>query len=189
MLWGGGLDCPQSLASEVITETSKRIGARTTWRDRHSATIPYPARIVWQHVVPGELEASAHSTGRIAAYEEDPEDEDSLRVIFKGHVDHHAEYDLTFLEKDKPSHCRWYFEGNEACGTLVDGIFSLEIEVIDGKSCSIIANEERTGLSLGDIVERWFDDALGFQHDRLRDTLDKRYGDGSGVTKPHGQAA
>ncbi|WP_298358947.1 hypothetical protein [uncultured Litoreibacter sp.] len=163
---------------------SRKIGARTTWRARHSCNIAYPAKLVWKHVVPGATAAEDHCTGMVESYGQDPHDEDTLHIKFKGRRTGRAAYDVTFLEKDAPNFCRFYFEGNEADGTLVDGIFSLSIDVLDRENCTIIANEERSGLSLGALIERWFDDALGFQHDRLLELLDERYGDGAGVTKP-----
>lgn len=163
---------------------SRRIGARTTWCDRHSCDIPYPAKFVWNHSVPGALPAEDLCTGSVQEYVFDDRDEDMLEVIFKPRRVGQARYALTFLEKRAPSYCRFYFEGNEADGTLVDGVFSLAIEVVDKTSCTIITNEERSGMSLGALIERWFDDALGFQHDKLLALLDERYGNGEGVTKP-----
>ena len=163
---------------------SRKIGARTTWRARHSCDIAYPAKLVWKHVVPGAANAEDHCTGMVESYREDLEDEDTLRITLKGRRSGRAQYDISFLEKEAPTFCRFYFEGNEADGTLVDGIFSLSIDVVDRGNCTIIANEERAGLSLGALIERWFDDALGFQHDRLMELLDTRYGSGAGVTKP-----
>ena len=163
---------------------SRSIGARTTWRDRHSCDISYPAKFVWQHVVPGEAPAHDHFTGLVESYTPDPEDEDALEVLFKPRRAGQTRYTITFLDKRPHRHCRFYFEGTEADGTLVDGVFSLTIEVVDKYNCTVIANEERTGLSIGALIERWFDDALGVQHDRLIAMLDTLYGDGSGVTKP-----
>lgn len=171
------------------SDLSRKIGARTTWRDRHSCDIAYPAKLVWKHVVPGAATAEDHCTGMVERYVDDPEDEDTMTVTFKGRRTGRSQYEITFLEKKAPNFCRFYFEGNEADGTLVDGIFSLAIDVIDRDNCTIIANEERSGLSLGALIERWFDDALGFQHDRLMEMLDRRYGDGAGVTKPLAEKA
>ncbi len=168
---------------------SRKIGARTSWRARHSCDIAYPAKLIWKHVVPGESAPEDHCTGMVERYKEDLEDEDTLSITFKGRRAGRAQYDITFLEKEAPNFCRFYFEGNEADGTLVDGIFSLSIDVIDRGHSTIIANEERSGLSLGALIERWFDDALGFQNDRLIDLLDARYGPGAGVTKPLSQKA
>lgn len=167
---------------------SRSIGARTTWRDRHSCDIAYPAKFVWQHVVPGAATAQEHFTGFVERYIPDPEDEDSMEVIFKTRRIGQTRYMVTFLDKQPHRHCRFYFEGNEADGTLVDGIFSLTIDVVDKYNCTIIVNEERTGMSLGALIERWFDDALGLQHDRLITMLDKLYGNGEGVTKPMPQS-
>lgn len=168
---------------------SRKIGARTTWRARHSSDIPFPAKLVWKHIVPGEAAPEDHCTGLVERYVNDPEDEDTIAMVFKGRRSRQAEYEITFLEKDAPSFCRFYFQGTEADGTIVDGVFSLSVDVIDRGNSTVIANEERSGLSLGALIERWFDDPLGFQHDRLLDMLQRRYADGDGVTKPLAQPA
>ncbi|MEP3345460.1 MAG: hypothetical protein ABJN34_11470 [Litoreibacter sp.] len=160
-----------------------KIGTETTWRDRYSGHIPYPARLVWRHVVPGAAEPSDHCTGMMARYDEDDEDEDTVHVTFKGRKDRAAVYALTFLERDHPSSCRFFFQGTEADGTFVDGTFSLQTTTLDRDSCFISCVEERAGMSIGRLLERWFDDALGYQHDRLLEILEKRYGDTYGPNK------
>ncbi len=166
------------------SDVSRKIGARTSWRARHSSDIPFSSKLVWKHIVPGAASPEDHCTGMVKSYDEDPDDPDTLMITFKGRRSRHAEYEITFLKKEEPSFCRFYFQGTEADGTLVDGVFSLSIDVIDRGNCTIIANEERSGLSLGALIERWFDDPLGFQHDRLLSLLTERYSDGDGVNKP-----
>ncbi|PTX56510.1 hypothetical protein C8N43_1169 [Litoreibacter ponti] len=166
------------------SDMSHRIGNQTTWRDRYSGQVSYPARLVWRHVVPGAAEPGDHCTGMMERYDVDPDDPDTVHVTFKGRNDRAAAYTLTFLERDQPNSCRFFFQGNEADGTLVDGIFSLRITVLDRDSCFVSCVEERCGLSLGSLLERWFDDALGFQHDRLVDKLDTLYGEKYGARKP-----
>ncbi len=169
------------------SEMSRRIGARTTWRTRFSGDVYYPAKLVWKHIVPGAAMPEDHCTGQVAKYVEDLDDEDTMHVALKPGRTGQARYDITFLERNAPTFCRFYFEGNEADGTLVDGIFSLSVDVQDRGDCTIIINEERSGLSLGSLIERWFDDALSFQHDRLVALLDQRYGPGAGISKPLSQ--
>lgn len=162
---------------------ARKIGTLTSWRDRYSGHIPYPARLIWRHVVPGAADPSDHCTGMMAKYDEDLEDPDTVHVTFKGRKGRAAEYSLTFLERDEPSACRFFFQGNEADGTFVDGVFSLRTTTLDRDSCFVSCVEERSGLSIGKLVERWFDDALGYQHDRLVDILDRLYGETYGQTK------
>jgi len=171
------------------SEMSRRIGARTTWRTRFSGDLQYPAKLVWKHMIPGAASPADHCTGQIDRYIEDIDDEDTLHVALRPSRMGQANYDITFLDRNAPTFCRFYFEGNEADGTLVDGIFSLSVDVRDRGDCTIIINEERSGLSLGSLIERWFDDALSFQHDRLIALLDKRYGPGAGISKPLSQEA
>jgi len=166
---------------------SRRIGARTTWRTRFSGEVKYPAKLVWKHMIPGAAMPEDHCTGQIERYVDDLEDDDTMQVTLKPGRTGQARYDITFLERNTPTFCRFYFEGNEADGTLVDGIFSLTVDVHERGDCTIIINEERSGLSLGSLIERWFDDALSFQHDRLVALLDKRYGPGAGISKPLSQ--
>ncbi len=166
------------------SEAAARRGKRITWRDRHSCDIPYPAKLIWRHIIPGAAPASDHCSRFVERYIPDPEDDDGLTVLFKPRRSGQAEYHLTFLEHDAPHFCRFHFYGNEADGTVVDGVFSVTLAVTEREHCTVIANEERSGLPLGHLVERWFDDVLGFQHDRLLALLNERYADGSGVTKP-----
>ncbi len=168
---------------------ARAIGARVTWRERDSCDLEYPAKLVWKHIIPGEAAPEAHCTGFVERYEDDPEEEDTLTIVFKKRRSGQAEYQITFLEKREPYFCRFYFQGNEADGTIVDGVFSCALEVVDRENCTIIANEERSGLPLGHLIERWFDNVLGYQHDRLIQMMDEKYGDGSGVTKPLAQPA
>lgn len=164
------------------SEYAKEVGGNTTWRDRYSGQIAYPARLVWRHVVPGAAEPADHCTGMMAKYEPDPEDPDTVHVLFKGNSDRRSKYALTFLERDEPSSCRFFFQGNEADGTMVDGIFSLRITILDRDSCFVSCVEERCGLSLAALTERWFDDALGYQHDKLLEKLNTLYGATYGVS-------
>lgn len=166
------------------SEMSRRVGAQTTWRTRFSDDVQYPAKLVWKHMIPGVASPQDHCTGQIERYFEDVDDEDTLHVTLKPGRTGQAKYDITFLERSAPTFCRFYFEGNEADGTLVDGIFSLSVDVRERGDCTIIIHEERSGLSLGSLIERWFDDALAFQHDRLIALLDSRYGPGAGISKP-----
>ena len=163
------------------SETARSLGAKTTWRDRHSGQVSYPARLIWRHVVPGAAEPVDHCTGMMARYESDPDDPDTVTVTFKGNQSRAACYELTFLERDEHTSCRFFFQGNEADGTLVDGIFSLRITVLDRDTCFVSCVEERCGLSLGSLTERWFDNALGFQYDKLLEKLDTLYGDTYGA--------
>lgn len=162
---------------------SKRIGTKTNWRDRHSGHVPYPARLVWRHVVPGAAEPIDHCTDMMESYEEDAEDPDTVHVTFKGRKARNAQYTLTFLERDEPSSCRFFFQGHEADSTLVDGVFSLHLSILDRDSCFMSCVEERSGLSLGALLERWFDDALGYQYDKLIEKLDALYGETYGQRK------
>lgn len=163
---------------------ARSLGARTTWRDRHSCDIAYPAKLVWRHIVPGAAPADDHCTGFVERYETDDDEDDTMRIFFKERRAGRAEYQITFLERDAPHFCRFYFQGNEADGTLVDGIFTMSINVIDRRNCTLIAYEERTGLPLGHLIERWFDDVLGFQHDRLMAILHERYSGGRMFSRP-----
>ncbi|SFR53885.1 hypothetical protein [Litoreibacter janthinus] len=172
------------LRTLLHSKWSRKIGTQTTWRDRHSGHVPYPARLIWRHVVPGAAEPADHCTGMMARYDEDEEDPDTVHVTFKGRKDRAAQYTLTFLERDHPSACRFFFQGSEADGTVVDGIFSLRITVLERDACFVSCVEERCGLSLGSLVERWFDDALGYQQDKLLEMLDARYGETYGPRKP-----
>ena len=165
------------------SKLSRKIGAETTWRDRYSGHVPYPARLIWRHVIPGAAEPSDHCTGMMARYDEDEEDPDTVHVTFKGRKDRAAKYTLTFLERDQPSACRVFFQGTEADGTVVDGIFSLRTTVLERNTCFLSCVEERSGLSIGSLVERWFDDSLGYQHDKLLEMLDARYGETYGIRK------
>lgn len=168
---------------------ARSIGSRTTWRARHSSDIAYPAKLVWRHVVPGAAPADDHCTRSMERYEMDDDEDDTMRIFFKQRRSGRAEYQITFLEKDSPRFCRFYFQGNEADGTLVDGVFSVSINVIDRRNCTIIANEERSGLPLGHLIERWFDDVLGYQHDRLMEILHERYSGGRMFSRPIDHAA
>jgi hypothetical protein len=165
------------------SKMSRKIGATTTWRDRHSGHVPFPARLIWRHVVPGAAEPVDHCTGMMAHYDEDREDADTVHVTFKGRKGRAAQYTLTFLERDPHSACRFFFQGTEADGTFVDGIFSLRTTVLERDSCFVSCVEERSGLSIGRLIERWFDDALGYQHDKLLEKLDALYGDIYGNSK------
>ncbi|RLJ60281.1 hypothetical protein BCF46_0479 [Litoreibacter meonggei] len=165
------------------SKLSRKIGAETTWRDRHSGHVPFPARLIWRHVVPGAAEPDAHCTGMMAHYQEDDEDPDTVHVTFKGRKNRAAQYTLTFLERDQPSACRFFFQGTEADGTVVDGIFSLRATVLERDTCFLSCVEERSGLSIGSLVERWFDDALGYQHDKLLEKLETLYGETYGTRK------
>lgn len=172
-----------SLWAFLNSQMSKHIGARTTWRARHACCIPYPAKLIWRHAVPGAAAPNEHCTGQMISADVDAEDPATLHVQFRGRTATPAKYAITFLEQDAPSICRFYFEGTEASGTQVDGVFSFKITTLRRDYCQIIAVEERSGLSLGELVERWFDDVLGFQNDRLRLKLDKLYGEQYGVAK------
>lgn len=156
---------------------ARKIGKNTTWRDRYSGQVGYPARLVWRHVIPGAAEPIDHCTGMMYKYDQDHEDLDTVHVTFKGTKDRCAKYSLTFLERDEPSSCRFFFQGNEADGTMVDGIFSLRITVLERDTCFVSCVEERSGLSLNALMERWFDNALGYQHDKLIEKLDTLYGE------------
>ena len=162
---------------------SRKIGSETTWRDRYSGHVPYPARLVWRHVVPGAAEPIDHCTGMMERYDEDEEDPDTVHVTFKGRKGRAAKYSLTYLERDHPSACRFFFQGTEADGTVVDGTFSLRTTVLDRDTCFVSCVEDRSGLSIGSLVERWFDDALGYQHDKLLEKLDALYGETYGTRK------
>ncbi|EPX79965.1 hypothetical protein [Litoreibacter arenae] len=168
---------------------SRKIGEQTTWRDRHSGHVPYPARLVWRHAVPGAADPADHCTGMMEHYREDDEDPDTVHVTFKGRKDRAADYTLTFLERDQPSACRFFFQGTEADGTVVDGIFSLRLTVLERDACFMSCVEERCGLSLGRLVERWFDDTLGYQYDKLLEKLDALYGDTYGPRRSSMMAA
>jgi hypothetical protein len=168
---------------------SRKIGRKTMWRDRHSCQIPYPAKLVWKHVIPGAAQPKDHCTGMMESYHQDPDDEDTVHIAFRGRSHGSSNYSITYLEKEYPTFCRFYFEGEEADGTLVDGIFSFRISVMDRDSSFIIANEERSGLSLGALLERWCDDAMGFQHDRLLVKLDELYGSNEDTSAPKDQLA
>lgn len=187
-LWAVGIAfwslLSMAIGAALNGRVSQKIGSETTWRDRHSGHISYPARLVWRHVVPGAAEPGDHCTGMMARYDEDDEDPDTVHVTFKGRKDRAAQYTLTFLERDFPSSCRFFFQGTEADGTVVDGIFSLRCTVLDRDSCFISFVEERAGLKIGSLVERWFDDALGYQYDKLIEILDKRYSETYGIRKP-----
>lgn len=162
---------------------SRGISTSTAWRDRYSGQVAYPARLIWRHVVPGAAEPIDHCTGTVDRYDVDKEDPDSIHIKFKTRKKRGSEYTLTFLERNEPSTCRFFFQGRESDGTMVDGIFSLHISVMDRDSCFVSCIEERSGLSFGARVERWFDDALGFQHDKLLEKLDTLYGDKYGQRK------
>ena len=163
---------------------SYQLARSIVWRDRNSTQVPYPAKLIWKHVVPGATIPEDHCTGIMGSYTEDDEDKDTLHVTFKGRQNRSASYSLTFLEKQEPNLCRFYFEGEEADGAIVDGIFKLEINALDRDTCVVITNEERAGLSYGGYIERWFDDSMGFQIDLLRKKLDELYGEARGTVRP-----
>lgn len=166
-----------------------KIGARTVWKDRHAGQIAYPARLIWRHIVPGASDPCDHCTGMMDSYRDDPEDPTTVHVSFKGRSERKAEYALTFLEQNKPNLCRFFFQGEEADGTFVDGIFAIRITHLDSDTSFVACNEERSGLPLRTLIERWFDDAMGFHHDRLVAKLDACYGNGAGITKPMPEAS
>ncbi|MEM6594336.1 MAG: hypothetical protein AAF672_06055 [Pseudomonadota bacterium] len=168
---------------------SRAIGNRITWRARHSLDLPYPPKIVWKHCVPGASAPADHCTGAIVSYEQNPDDEDTICATFEPRKSGQTWYDITFLENDAPRFCRLYYEGQEADGTLVDGLFTIEIDMTERGVSTLIVHEERNGLSLFRLMERWFDDALSFHNEKLADLLEARYGDGEGITKPLSQAA
>ncbi|GFE65842.1 hypothetical protein [Litoreibacter roseus] len=172
------------LSRFLRSKMSLQMGEGLVWKDRHGAELPYPARLAWMHLIPGATELKGHSTGMLSAMEEDEEDPNVIHVTFSGRGQRNASYKLTYLEKDPPVTCRFLFEGKEADGNKVHGIFAAHINILDHRTCFIAVNEERMGLSLGAYIERWFDDVMGYQVDRLRATLDKYHGDGQGITKP-----
>ncbi len=159
------------------TKLSQKLGAQRVWRDSHAFLAPYPARRVWRHIVPGECEAAQHCTGTMKSFETSLEDPTTMTVTFGKHKRYMATYELTFLEKSAPNTCRFYFQGNEADGSFVDGVFALNVTVMDRDSCFVSSTEERHGLSLGALIERWFDNPLHYQHIRLLDKLEDIYGD------------
>lgn len=166
------------------SKMAQKLGQNAIWKDRYAGQLPFPARLVWKHVVPGAAEPSDHCTGIMEHFERDPEDPTTVHVTFKGRSTRRAEYALTFLEESKPNVCRFFFQGQEADGTFVDGIFAIRITHLDSSTSFLACNEERRGLPPSAQIERWFDDAMGFQHDRLLALLNTRYADGQGITKP-----
>jgi len=166
------------------SKTALKWGENAVWKDRYAGQVPFPARLVWKHVVPGAAEPSDHCTGLMEEIEKDPEDPTTVHVLFKGRTERRAEYSLTFLEESKPNVCRFFFQGQESDGTFVDGIFAIRITHLDSNTSFLACNEERRGLGIAAQIERWFDDALGFQHDRLLAVLHERYPNGRGITKP-----
>ncbi|MEM7470874.1 MAG: hypothetical protein AAF340_05925 [Pseudomonadota bacterium] len=189
-LWIGIYILVFALISFVLrNQVSRSLGKKVRWQARHSIDLAFPAKIVWKHCVPGAGSPKDHCTGVIESYEPSPDDEDTIRATFKARRHGQAWYDITFLEQDAPKFCRFYFEGEEADGSLVDGMFTIAIEVTDRSSCTLIVHEERNGLPLHHLIERWFDDALAYHNDKLSEMLETRYGDGEGVTKPMSQAA
>ncbi|MCY4334532.1 MAG: hypothetical protein OXC60_07630 [Litoreibacter sp.] len=168
---------------------TRKFSGSLKWQARHSIDLPYPPKLVWKHCVPGAAPPSDHCTGLIESYEANPECKDTFRITFKPRKRGQAWYDITFLERDEPRFCRLYLEGEECDGTLTDGVFTIAIEVTDRGASTLIVHDERNGLSLYDLVERWFDDALSYHNEKLAEMLEERYGDGSGITKPLPQAA
>lgn len=158
------------------TALSKKLGKDKVWRDSHAFLAPFPARRVWRHIVPGECEPSQHCTGTMKSFEVSPDDPTVMTVHFGKKKKYSATYELTFLEQKSPNICRFYFQGQEADGSLVDGVFALNITVMDRDSCFVSSTEERHGLSMGALIERWFDNPLHYQHVRLLDTLEDIYG-------------
>lgn len=169
------------------TKLSTRLGRDIVWRDSHAFLAPFPARRVWRHIVPGECEPSDHCTGTMRHFETSLEDPTVMTVHFGRRKKHSAIYELAFLEKSAPNTCRFYFQGYEADGSIVDGVFALNVTVMDRDSCFVSSTEERHGLSLGGLIERWFDNPLHYQHVRLLGTLEEHYGDPTDL-KPATQA-
>jgi len=159
------------------TKLSQSLGKNKTWRDNNAFLAPYSARRAWRHIVPGECEPSENCTGTMLSIEAGLNDKDNMRVIFGTQKHWSSVYDLTFLEKKAPNVCRFYFQGHERSGILVDGVFAVNIEPIERDSCYITSTEERSGLSLGGLIERWFDNPLYFQHIKLLQKLEEVYGE------------
>lgn len=161
----------------LTTRLSRHLGRDKVWRDSHACLVPFPAPRVWRHIVPGECEPSQHCTGTMQSFEVSEEDPTVINVAFGKRKKYRASYEITFLEKAGPTHCRFYFQGQESDETIVDGVFALNITVMDRDSCFVSSTEERHGLSLGALIERWFDNPLHYQHLRLLECLEEIYGD------------
>lgn len=168
----------------IHSKYANKLGENSIWKDRYAGQLPYPARLVWKHVVPGAADHFDHYTGMMESCERDDEDPTTVNVTFKGRSERRAEYALTFLEESKPNVCRFFFQGEEADGTFVDGICAIRITHLDNNTSFLACNEERRGLSIAGQIERWFDDAMGLQHDLLLSKLNDFYADGQGITKP-----
>lgn len=165
---------------------AKRMAEDKPFRDSHACYIAFPARRVWRHVVPGECPPSEHCTGILEScneLEDGFEDLESYRLELRGRKGN-ATYDITYLDKTAPEQCRFYFQGNEADGTIVDGVFALHVTRMDRDSCFVSTTEERNGLSLRAFVERWFDNPLAFHNLRLQAKLLELYSDTMIPAKP-----
>ncbi len=158
---------------------AKRLSDDRPFRDSHACLIEAPAKRIWRHVVPGECPPSEHCTGIMEScepLEDSYEDSEAYRLTLKGRKGA-ASYDITFLDKDQPDRCRFYFHGTEGDGTVVDGVFAFHLTIMDRDSCFVSSTEERNGLSLAAYVQRWFDNPLAFHNLRLKAKLKELYGD------------
>lgn len=163
------------LWSALASKRAKKIGASTTVKMRYTCTFPYAARLVWRHLVPNDTIPGDHFSKRLSRYSQDDEDPDTYNATIDRGDNRSSVYAVTLLEQKAPKIFRAFYLGEESDGTLVDGIVALNVMILDSNLCQLIWIEERSGLSLWAMIERWFDNPLKFQTMNLRTLLDRKY--------------
>ncbi|WP_425090508.1 hypothetical protein [Tropicimonas sp. S265A] len=156
-----------------------RVPALFSFGARSQVDIAAHANQVWNAVVPQQASKSHFWGGKHYDVLPDAHDRDTVhlrRATAPGQYETQA---VTFVERDRPYRCRYYFMGEDAtvAEDLSEGIYDFKITTKQGCT-QLDMSLYRTGTRLREMLQMWFDDALGVQVDALKTRLEGASGNG-----------
>lgn len=139
-----------------------------TWfsSDAHHVfrTTAAPSR-VWRAIVPDVGHEQDHWTGTMEAVRLDPEEIDTVEVLYTLGNGLYERQTVTFLEKRAPRICRYYFiaEASATNAQFSEGVFCVRIKPLAEGGSEVETELSRSSMHLRLALMMWFDDMAGDQ--------------------------
>jgi hypothetical protein len=124
-------------------------------------------------VVPQQAAKPHYWAGKNYDVLPDPKASDTVHLRREISPDRFEKQAVTFVERERPYRCRYYFIGEDAPlqDDLSEGIYNFKITP-KGTHTQLDVSLYRTGTRLREMLQMWFDDALGVHMDTLKDRLE-----------------
>ncbi|QQA41178.1 hypothetical protein [Pelagovum pacificum] len=139
---------------------------------RAHSQVSEPMPLVWRWLVPGAGHPDDHWSGALMDFDSDDDDHETLYLRFRTPDGLFEEATLTFIEQDRPHHCRYMLERTTRFG-LEETEVTHHLTEVNGKT-DVETRTVQADLPPRIAIARWFDDVRGERPDDGASVLEDR---------------